>query len=254
MKVSHLVAISILMMLKPNLGLPLSAHRQEQGLTKAPDARDILMKATEAAGGLRRFKQLDNFSIKTHNVIFQPNRKTDLTITEVAQLPDKSKQIWTLELGQRIQVLNGNHSWKQLNGEVSNLSEAEKREMQRGLLRLNINVLKMSVSESLSVDYMARETLGGKSNYVLQIKNESGDFFRLYIDAESYLIAKKSYQGAPEVGLATLEEVYSDYRKVDGIKIPFHTEVKANGRRFIETDVLEAKFNLALEDDFFFRP
>lgn len=217
------------------------------------DAKEILLKAVQASGGLDKLKAVENFSIKTQNVIFQPSRKTELTITEIAELPDKSKQIWQLEQGQRIQVLNGGQSWKQMGKEISDLTKAEKREMQKGLIRTTINVFKESDSSSFSVEYVGKESLAGESSYVLLFTHESGDFFRMYIDTHNFFVTKKTYQGAPEVGLAFLEEIYSDYRKVEGIAIPFHTEVRANGRKFIETDVVEAKFNIDLKDDFFFR-
>jgi len=75
------------------------------------------------------------------------------------------------------------------------------------------------------------------------------------VNSKTYLIEKKSYHGGgPEMAiLATLEEIYSDYHEVDGLKIPFHTVVKANGKKFIESNVVEARFNLDLGEGFFVR-
>ncbi|MFQ5750379.1 MAG: hypothetical protein ACE5HI_00150 [bacterium] len=237
-------------------GLPLNFPKQQKANAQKPAldrGREILLKAVDAAGGLERFKNIDNYSIKTNNIIIQPQTKIELTVTEIAQLPDKTKQIMKLQMGERIQVLNGNRGWKQIGANVNDLSQAEKREMKRGLFRDTINIFKMSDREALRVQYFGEERLGGNINYVLHIKSQHGDFFNLYIDAQTFLVAKKSYQGASEVGLATLEEIYSDYGEVSGIKMPFQTVVKANGKKFIESKVIEANFNIEIVKDFFLR-
>lgn len=215
--------------------------------------REILKKAVAAAGGIETFKKIDNFTIKTQNEITGAQTKTKLTVTETMQLPNKTKQIMQLPIGTRIQVLNGDNSWKKLNSTVSDLTQAEKREMQRGLFRDIINLFKrFDDDDYLEVKYFSDETLGGETHYVLQIKNSTGDFFNLYINSKTYLVQKKTYHGATEVGLATLEEIYSDYKEVDGIKIPHRTVVKANGKQFIDSIVVDAKINSKLAEGFFF--
>ena len=216
-------------------------------------AQKILMKAVEAAGGLESIKKIENFSIKTRNFITQTQTKTELIVTEIAQLPDKTKQIMKLPKGERIQVLDGNAGWKQIGPNVSDLSPAEIREMKKGLFRDTINIFKKSDSGKLELQYLSEETIAGKTNHVLQIKDHTGEFFNLYIDAKTFLISKKAYHGTSTVGLATLEEIYSDYQEADGIKLPFKIVVRANGRRFIESEVIEVKFNLELDEYFFLR-
>ena len=54
------------------------------------------------------------------------------------------------------------------------------------------------------------------------------------------------------MGLAALEEVYSDFKVIDGVRIPHHAIVRVRGKKFIESDVVNAEFNLKLGPDFFF--
>lgn len=215
--------------------------------------REMLRKAVTAAGGFEKFQNLENFSIKTRHILYQSTTQTELIVVETAQLPDKTKQVMTISSGERVQVLNDINSWKKIGAVYSDLTVAEKREMKRGLFLTNFNLFKLSEGEELRVQYFGQETLGGKTNHVLHITNTSGDFLNLYVNAETFLVEKKIYRGAAEVGLATLEETYSDYRVIQGIKMPFHTVVKANGRTFIETRVVEAKFNVPLSEDFFWK-
>ncbi|MFQ5650035.1 MAG: hypothetical protein ACE5IY_08840 [bacterium] len=220
---------------------------------KADKGREILRQAVQAAGGVATFKKLENFTIKTESEITGRQVKTRLTVTETMQLPDKTKQIMELDAGTRIQVLNGNDSWKQINNDVSDVSALEKKEMQRGVFRDMRNLFKHFESAELKVTYLSQQVVAGKNFHVLQIKDFTGDFFNLYIDADTFLIHKMTYRGAAEVDLAKMEEIYSDYREVDGIKIPFHIIVKANGRQFIDAVVIEAEINSELDKEFFYQ-
>ncbi|MCH7676722.1 hypothetical protein IH879_17515 [candidate division KSB1 bacterium] len=217
--------------------------------------REILKKVIEAAGGVAAFDEIDNFRIKTESKIFGQRSTIELVVSETVKLPDKTKQIFELATGQRIQVLNGEIGWSKTGETVTEISNAEMREMKRGLFRDTINLFKRFDGADIDVQYLGKETIQKNTLFILNIKNNFGDFFKLYVNSKTYLIEKKSYHGGgPEMAiLATLEEIYSDYHEVDGLKIPFHTVVKANGKKFIESNVVEVEFNLELREGFFMR-
>ena len=216
---------------------------------------EILKKAIEAAGGVAAFDEIDNFRIKTESKIFGQRITIELVVSETVKLPDKTKQIFELATGQRIQVLNGETGWSKTGETVADISNAEIREMKRGLFRDTINLFKRFADKALSMQYLGNEVVKKDTLFILTINNNSGEFFKLYVNSRTYFIDKKSYHGGgPEMAiLATLEEIYSDYREVDGLKIPFHTIVKANGKKFIESSVVEAEFNLELGEEFFLK-
>lgn len=217
------------------------------------DAQKIFAAAVEAAGGKAAFHDLKNFKIKTHSKIYQPQMTIELDVTEISELPDRTKQIMELPAGKRVQVLNGISGWKQLGGKVDDLTSAEKREIRRGLLKSTFYLFKHFDDPNLKVTFLGEETRNRQKYLSIQVKDITGDFVNLSINATSYLVERKIYQGASAAGLATLMESYSDYRKVDGIMIPFHTEVRANGKKFIDSVVTEAQINLSLRKDFFNR-
>lgn len=226
---------------------------QQTAQEDSSKAQAIFRQALEAAGGTDAFRKIENFRITTQNQVFGERTVMQLTVTETAVLPDKTRQVMEVSEGTRIQVLNGNRSWKKIGQQIRDLSDSEKREMQRGLFRDLINVFKNYETLNLSIQYFGEEKVGNRRHHVLHLKNETGDFFNLYIDPDSQLVAKKTYQGTSAVGFARLEERYSDYRAVDGIKIPFRTIVRARGKKFIESRVTKAELNVELSEDFFLR-
>ena len=215
--------------------------------------REILAKTVIAMGGSEKLVSIENFRVRTEGVLFPPQSGTEikLSLTETIAFPNKTKQVFDMPQGRRIQVLNDQDSWFKIGKELGDLTDSQIREMKRGLFRVTINLLKKLDDEELRVEYISEEMLAGKTNHVIRIKDLTGDFIDLYIDATNHLVQKKTYRGASEVGLAILEETYSDFRKIQGITIPFETVVRANGKKFIENSVIEAEFNIKLDQGFF---
>ncbi len=222
---------------------------QDAGVT----GREIFRQAVKCAGGAEAFQRLENITIKTQSQIFSGQKKIELTVTETIDLPNRTKQVMQLAAGKRIQVLNGSNSWKQLNDEMSALSALEKREMERGLFRDLVNLFQGVGRDEVTVTYLNDSNMAGEALHVLQIKNKKGDFFHLYIDASTYFVKKKTYHGAAETDLASFAEVYSNYKEVGGIQLPHKTIVMVNGRKFMESLVVDVQINSELGKEFFLR-
>ena len=54
--------------------------------------------------------------------------------------------------------------------------------------------------------------------------------------------------------LAEVEEIFSDYREVDGIRIPFKIKILQNGKDFAELTLSEAAYNSGLEKEALSQP
>lgn len=98
------------------------------------------------------------------------------------------------------------------------------------------------------------EEVNGKACYVLKLDKKSGQTDRYYIDKEDYLIRKlrtsRSMNGMP----TEVEAILSDYREVDGYKMPFLTEQKSGGQTFMTLKMDQAEANVELDDALFSKP
>jgi len=70
---------------------------------------------------------------------------------------------------------------------------------------------------------------------------------RLWVEPVSGMVLKKAYRGLGPGGMADMEEVYSDYREVSGIQVPFRVVGHQNGVPFIETVIAEVRFNSGVD-------
>ncbi len=75
----------------------------------------------------------------------------------------------------------------------------------------------------------------------------------LYIDPATHLIAKQTYvAGGP--GNPLIEELFADYRPVDGVQIAFSATVRRGGHTVLERRVVELRINDGLDQALFKRP
>ena len=74
---------------------------------------------------------------------------------------------------------------------------------------------------------------------VLDISDKSGNAVRLAVDESTGLPLKASYTDGPEM----IEENWSDFRVVNGMKVPFKITVLQEGRKFAEVTIQESKVN-----------
>jgi hypothetical protein len=99
------------------------------------------------------------------------------------------------------------------------------------------------------------------------IKDESGAISRalelsaptlepmvLYVDRDSFLVTKQTYVAGGRVGQPLVEELFGDYRPVDGLQIAFWARVLQGGHPVLERRVTEIAINTPIAPSLFERP
>jgi len=100
------------------------------------------------------------------------------------------------------------------------------------------------------VDYVAREPLGEGEAYHLRVTSAGRQVRHLYLDATTYLEVKL----AADVERTKLEQLSSDYRDVDGVKVAHHLKTLVNGAVQAEMQLESVEFNLPIETALFRMP
>jgi len=89
---------------------------------------------------------------------------------------------------------------------------------------------------------------------VLEISGEGLPAVRIYVEADN-LIARQAFAIAtPEGPPMQAEEVFSDYRRVEGIQVPFKAELLHNGRPILSRTLTSVTINGPIDDALFRRP
>lgn len=103
------------------------------------------------------------------------------------------------------------------------------------------------LGEGYSLELKGMENLDGQEAYKVLVNKPSGDKTTLYFDKATGLKVKEiSSTDAGEQGMVTATTVFSDYREVDGVMIPFAQSVDAMGQK-IQTTFKSVKLNAELD-------
>jgi len=106
-----------------------------------------------------------------------------------------------------------------------------------------------------TVSLAGEEKVGEKDAYVLLFTPKSGPAARMFIDKESGLLVKTFIKVfAEQVGTEVENtEEFSDFRDVDGIRVPFSVK-SGNAFQTVVATLKEVTHNVGIEESVFVRP
>ena len=100
-----------------------------------------------------------------------------------------------------------------------------------------------------------KQKVGGKDAYLITMTPKAGPPTRLFFDAESFMLVRTSITlNVPQLG-GDIEQVvdFSDFREVDGIKMPFVTK-SSNPAQTVTATMSSVKHNVDIDDASFSKP
>jgi glyoxylase-like metal-dependent hydrolase (beta-lactamase superfamily II) len=123
------------------------------------------------------------------------------------------------------------------------------REEQRNPARLILGAL-----DRKSLRHLGYAEIDGKRHVVLSF-SEGGDEFRVYIDPQTRLPAQTEIlEDDPLEGDSSYMLRYGDWRKVDGVTLPFSLRYELNGKALQEEQIRSIRHNAALAGNVFVIP
>ena len=181
-----------------------------------PDAEQVVEMYEKALGGADALKKITSRVMKGVSVDGQ-GREMPVEIVQAA--PDKYSSTITMREGvQSTRTFNGTAGWMVSPRGTRALSPEQSEGLRRDAALFPISILhglagKLHVSE--------KDTVNGAAAYVLTAPAGEHATERYYIDSASGLLVRRV--SVTETMIADIPEQvdYSDYRTVDGVKIPF---------------------------------
>jgi hypothetical protein len=89
---------------------------------------------------------------------------------------------------------------------------------------------------------------------VLEVVLPGSTPLTMVFDPTTALLAKTKYRVPGPTGEVNVEEVYSDYRDVHGLKVAFTTEVRRDGTAAVRRTVRTVEFNVPVDSSIFNKP
>jgi hypothetical protein len=93
----------------------------------------------------------------------------------------------------------------------------------------------------------------GRTYHALEFSSMDLEPTVVYVDPDTSLIAKQVYM-AGGGNQPLVEELFADYKTIDGVQIAFTAIVRQGGQTVVERHVSDIKINTALDPALFKRP
>lgn len=226
----------------------------------AQTAEEIVEKHLAASGGRAALSKLTSRTLIGTIALTTPVGELSGPIEVYSKVPNKSRTLITLDLsavgggqvvndqrfdgstGYVVDTFNGNRE----------ISGDQLEAMKNGFFPTALLVYK---EQGIQVALAGREQVAGAEAYVLTMTPKSGPAARLFIDTSTLMLVKTAMTiDVPQLGGAIEQVVeFSDFRDVDGIKVPFATKV-SNPAQTITARVTSITHNADIPDGDFVRP
>lgn len=212
---------------------------------QTPTVDQIVGRNIEAKGGLTRLKAVQ--TLKTTSQMSMQGRSA--SIVAYSKRPNLIRQEISIDGQTVVNAFDGKDPWI-INPLIGTSSPVVVNGPQADAIRAQASF------DGALVDYKANgyrialagvETQAGKRVYHLQVTDKTGQVQQYYLDAETGLETRIVMQSAG----GTFEQDLSDYRDVDGIKVPFSIRMLANGVEQSAIAVGKVEFNLPIDDRLF---
>ena len=182
----------------------------------------------------------------------------EYTGTLIYQLPEQFKMtIDTSLMGQKlsiVQVGNGDKFKTTLNGAAQKLDDKTTDELRQGAATQEISMLYPLLNkEKYTIKAGKDAKIADIDCGSVVVEGKKTKTMTLYFDKKTGLLHATTRKGImPGSGDEVDEEtVMTDYKEVDGIKIPMKLLVKHDGKTFMSTTFTEAKLSAKLDPKLF---
>ncbi len=227
--------------------------------TASPEATakgmELLKLAATAIGGKEKLSEVNALQSNGTLTVVTPGGEFAIQATTTFVLPDKSKDIIVTPMGEMIQVTEADKGWAKQGANLVPATEEQLKESKKEYFRNTILALKIADNPNYTANFVASDQLGGKPVNIIQLVSDDGAIsFKMALDSQTNLPAGKYYFGQTMAGPANLVEIYSDYRDINGIQIPFQVRYESDGKKVMEMVVSEYQINPQIPEGFFEMP
>ncbi len=203
--------------------------------------KQLLAAAQEAVGGAANLAAVKDYVETAQLNATNPNIRVKKTSLWVA--PNYFREEDELPAMKVVVYTDGQSGWLAQGRQTSALLGPQAKQAKGDLFRAYFGLLLSNRTEGRTVNAIDTSTV--------EIGDKDGNVARLTLDPTTHLPARLSYEAVSVTGAApNVQETYSDFREVGGIKIPFKISMTAGGTPYGDVTVADFRINtgLKLED------
>jgi len=232
-----------------------------QNVPNAPNApnvpnapNDLLRRVVQTKGGLDALKGIRTVVVDADMSVTTPRGPTLIPTKTYVVYPDKFRVDATFAGQQNVQAYNAGSAWVRDPAGVSAAPPAMRSDFAATVRRDTFPLLIAASEGKLAVRPLPEEGKDGVTLKVIEISGEGLTPVRLYIDQNNRIVRQVYTTPGPDGRPSQAEEVFSDYRKVNGIEVPFRASVLRDGRLILDRTLKSVAFNVPVDASLFQQP
>lgn len=238
-------------------GLVMATTVLAQGST-APGP--VVARAVRAAGGPERLGRLRGIRWRARGKFFGAGLSSDFTGEWAQQAPDRIRVEVDAEANGRrlhiVSVFNRDRGWVQLDGETREMSREEAAEAREQIFASDLTRLVLLRGQGIRLESVAEARVGGRPTVGIRVVAKGHRDVRLFFDKETSLLAVIESRIHDDIGGKEVlqESVHSEYREVDGLKLPSRVVVRRAGKPYLEAELSGYRLAEKLDGSLFEKP
>ena len=217
-------------------------------------ARKLVEQSLKAAGGADKIAKRPATTIKDRGMYYGAGEGVAYEGIFSFHLPDKV----SMEISGAFKiVVNGNQGWVKANNETREMTAEEIDTQKSGLYHGWVASLLPVTQKEFKLSLFGEEKLDGRDVEGINVTREGRPNVTLFFDKQTHLLVKSTtVVKSPEQGNKEVAEVhlYKDYKPIDGLQSPTKSLVTRDGKKFVESEVVEEVRHEKLDDSVFAKP
>ena len=232
--------------------MPERAAYQERSSQAPSQAIAIIRQAVEAHGGLDALQRVKSLSAVGTTTLTTPDGEIKATTRTAIEYPARVRVEAQLPDAHIVQVYADGQGWLKDPGGVREAPAEMLQDFRASAQRDPIALLRGAAAGTLRARALPDESHDGRTLKVVEVSAEGVPAVRLFFAADGTLF-KLGYSTRAQ-GAVYSEEIFSDYRKVDGVAVPFKASVVRGGVTVMERVLTDVTINPALAPETFAKP
>ncbi|MCS7315719.1 MAG: pitrilysin family protein [Bryobacterales bacterium] len=234
---------------------PRQAALAEATPEKIAQGREMLRKVREALGGAARLREIEDYTLAADLVLNTPQGQFSMQTETTVSMAGRMLSRMSTPMGEIVQGFDGEAAWMRTPQGVRELPAGQRGEVEKAFFRETLRLLRDPDEPGLTVQSLGEAELEGRKVQALAIGRQPGDFqVRLFVDPATNLLAGKSYTATLMGTPGEVQEVYADWREVEGLKWPHKTVLYRDGQKIGESTLRQVKVNPGVAAEAYRKP
>jgi hypothetical protein len=219
--------------------------------------REIIAKAIKAHGGADTLKKFQASVTKAKGKFYGLGEAIDYTAETSIQFPNRLRTEVSGDNFKFVQVVNGDKGWAKFGDNTEEMNKEMLAEAREQMNAATITHLVALTGQEYKLASLVEIKVGDRPAVGVEVQREGYRPVGLFFDKENGLLVKSETRGKDLMRGGEeykAENVYSDFKKVDGMVIAHKIKIKRDGKDYVESETTEVKPSEKLDDSVFAKP